>query len=275
MPENEIVLHGGGGIVPQSMAEAMRMADLMASAKLVPVHLQKSPGDCLLVINQALRWGLDPVTVAQATCVVSGKLCYEGKLVAAVLVSTGAIRGRPDYTFAGEGDGRTITVSAMTNDGKVRTITGCVRDWKSNNRYWQSQPDDMLIYRGIRQWARRYAPEAMLGIVTPDEMIEEKEGKRTEPPPKTGRKPAEVEVVVEHPHPTPTPPPEVTLDAEEVGPLNSDEGETKYFLHAIAEAVDIAGLGDIKDAMQDMYGSDVPKELKDAWTLRKKALRPV
>src|SRR5690606_25367911 len=28
----------------------------------------------------------------------------------------------------------------------------------------------MLVYRGTRQWARRYAPEALLGVYTPDEL---------------------------------------------------------------------------------------------------------
>lgn len=264
------------GIMPKSLEAAMNLANLMASAKLVPLHLQKSPGDCLLVINQACRWGLDPMTVAQSTCVVSGKLCYEGKLVAAVLVSTGAIKGRPDYEFSGEGDNRTIKISAMTNDGKVRTLTGTVKDWKSNNRYWQSQPDDMLIYRGIRQWARRYAPEAMLGIYTPDEMINEPDPKKsTDVPPPAGRK---VEVVV-----TPNGnvsvdpfPPDVTLDAEEIE-ANAPDISDDYAgcEDAIEHAESIQELETIKETMRVTWGADVPKGLKDAWTSRKKALRAV
>ena len=212
MAEAELTKYqSSSGIVPHSMESAMQFAQFMASAKLVPAHLRDSPGDCLLVVNQAVRWGLDPFAVAQATSIVQGKLCYEGKLVAAVLTSTGCIKGRPDYKFSGEGDNRTIEITACTADGKPRTITGCVRDWKSNNRYWQSQPDDMLIYRGIRQWARRYAPEAVLGILTPDEMLEEKQA--IERPPDKGRRPepARAEVTQDKQTYVP-PPPEIVLD---------------------------------------------------------------
>lgn len=263
------------GIMPKSLEAAMNLANLMASAKLVPLHLQKSPGDCLLVINQACRWGLDPMTVAQSTCVVSGKLCYEGKLVAAVLVSTGAIKGRPDYEFSGEGDNRTIKISAMTNDGKVRTLIGTVKDWKSNNRYWQSQPDDMLIYRGIRQWARRYAPEAMLGILTPDEMLDEEKAQRkaSEPPPVAGKKAVVAEVTPVVPVPHVEPPEDPVIDAEEIGPDNTDE--EIMCLRAIQEAASILELENLKETMRSTWGSDVPEVLKREWANRKKALRAV
>lgn len=276
MADGEIVHVSSRNLMPGTMEAAMNMAELMATAKLVPTHLRQSPGDCLLVINQAYRWGLDPMTVAQATSVVQGKLCYEGKLVAAVLVSTGAIKGRPDYTFSGEGENRTITISAATNDGKIRTITGTVKDWKSNNQFWKSMPDDMLIYRGIRQWARRYAPEAMLGIYTPDEMINDPEPKKsTDVPPPAGRK---VEIEIETPRGNVVAkepfPPEVVLDAEEVGgPVISDD-----YLgceDAIELAASIQELEAVKETMRATWGANVPKGLKDAWTDRKKALRAV
>lgn len=267
MAGEEITPYTGRGIAPQSLTEALRMAEIMAQAKLVPTHLRDSPGDCLLVINQALRWGLDPVTVAQATSVVQGKLCYEGKLVAAVLVSTGAIKGRPKYEFSGEGMDRTIKITARTNDGEERTITGRVRDWRSNNRFWDSQPDDMLIYRGIRQWARRYAPEAMLGILTPDEMLEEY-NRKSEPPPASGKKP-EV-VVIQEKAATPDPEAETTLEAEEV---HSEVEQS--FIDQINDTESLETLGEIRDTLRMMYGNDVPVAVRDAWTSRKTALRAV
>ena len=62
------------------MAEAMRLAEMMATAKLVPVALQKSPADCLMVIQQAIRWDMDPFAVAQECSVIQGKLMHSGKL---------------------------------------------------------------------------------------------------------------------------------------------------------------------------------------------------
>lgn len=158
-------------LVPRSIADALELASVMSKASLIPDHLRGKPGDCLLVIMQAQRWGMDAVSVAQCTSVVHGKLCYEGKLVAAALYATGAIDGRLRYEFSGTGAGRTVTVTGRPHGSSVeQSVVGTVLDWRTANDNWNKQPDDMLVYRGTRQWARRYAPEALLGVYTPDEI---------------------------------------------------------------------------------------------------------
>ncbi|GGA00178.1 recombinase RecT [Dyella caseinilytica] len=169
-------------LVPTSMSEAMQLADIMASAGLLPDHLRGKPGDCLLVIMQAQRWGMDAVSVAQSTSVVHGKLCYEGKLVAAALYAMGAVEGRLHYEISGHGQGASIIVTGTPRGSMgAQSVSGAVKDWrtygkdKQGNRIdnaWDKMPEDMLVYRGTRQWARRYAPEALLGVYTPDEMEE-------------------------------------------------------------------------------------------------------
>lgn len=160
-------------LVPTNITEAMSLAQIMAKAKLLPDHLRENPGDCLLVVMQAQRWGMDVVSVAQCTSIVKGKLCYEGKLVAAVLYAMGTIEGRLRYTYSGTGQTREITVSGrVRGTGEDVSITGSVASWATDNGNWKKSPDDMLAYRGTRQWARRYAPEALLGIYTPDELEE-------------------------------------------------------------------------------------------------------
>lgn len=158
-------------LVPRSITDALELASVMSKASLIPDHLRGKPGDCLLVIMQAQRWGMDAVSVAQCTSVVYGKLCYEGKLVAAALYATGAIDGRLRYEFSGTDAGRTVTVTGRPHGSPIdQTVTGTVLDWQTSNDNWKKQPDDMLVYRGTRQWARRYAPEALLGVYTPDEI---------------------------------------------------------------------------------------------------------
>lgn len=82
-----------GGFAIDGMQGAMKLATAMASAKMVPQHLQGSPGDCLMVIEQAMRWQMSPFAVAQATAVVRGKMCFEGKLVAAAIQTSGILEG--------------------------------------------------------------------------------------------------------------------------------------------------------------------------------------
>src|ERR1700745_3722681 len=101
------------GLLPTSISEAMRLAEMMAAARLVPQALQKSAPDCLMVIQQAMRWQMDPFRVAQECSVIQGKLMHSGKLVAAVVNARGNLTQRLSFEYAGEGDNRTITVSGQ------------------------------------------------------------------------------------------------------------------------------------------------------------------
>jgi hypothetical protein len=161
------------GLVPTTMSEAMQLATMMASAKLVPAALQKSPADCLMVIQQAIRWQMDPFAVAQECSVIQGKLMHSGKLVAAVINARGGLADRLSFSYEGQGDDRTITVSGrVSGEAEPRTVTVRLRDAKTANRVWQTQPDQQLMYHGSRVWARRHAPELMLGVYSPEEFDE-------------------------------------------------------------------------------------------------------
>jgi len=162
---------GAASLVPATMDQAVRLAEMMAQGRLVPNHLQKSPGDCLMVVEMAMRFGMSPFAVAQCTSVIQGKLMLEGKLVAAALHGSGALETRLDYQYEGEGDTRSVVVSAtLAGETAPRTLTIRLRDVKTSNALWTKQPDQQLAYSGARNWARRYAPEVMLGVYSPEEM---------------------------------------------------------------------------------------------------------
>lgn len=162
---------GGNALVPTSMDGAMKLAEMMSRGKLVPNHLQGSPGDCLMVIEQAGRWGMSPFAVAQSTSVIQGKLMFEGKLVAAALHTSGALATRLAYDYSGEGASRVVRVSAtLAGETTPRFVDVRLADAKTTNGMWVKQPDQQLAYHGARVWARRYAPEVMLGVYAPEEM---------------------------------------------------------------------------------------------------------
>lgn len=158
-----------------------RVAEMMATAKLVPEHLQGSVGDCFMVVQQAYRWRMDPFAVAQKTFVVSGKLGYEGQLVAAVVNSRAPIVGRLSYEYDGSGENRSVTVSGtLEGDQQPRKLTVRLGDVQTGNKNWTTNTDQMLAYRGARDWARRHTPEVILGVYTQDELEEMRGGERRE-----------------------------------------------------------------------------------------------
>lgn len=183
-----------------------RIATAMARSTLIPDSLREEGGkndkqdlpfervasNCFLIVNQAVRWGLDPFSVAQAVSVVHGKLCYEGKLVAAVIQAK--LGFNLHHLFVGEGDAMRIYLSdkPFTDDvlpllkpncrlPGMRLLDGSVAEWKTSGAGTPWTPKNfvrMLIYRGTRDWCRIYEPALMLGVYTPDEMMDMSENAR-------------------------------------------------------------------------------------------------
>lgn len=177
-----------------------RIATGMARSTLIPDSLREEgtkdnkqelpfervAANCFLIVNQAVRWGLDPFSVAQAVSVVHGKLCYEGKLVAAVIQAK--LGFNLHHHFVGEGEAMRVYLSDKLLTSEVvttlkpgirrpdmRLFDGSVSEWKTSGNGSPWSPKNfvrMLIYRGTRDWCRIYEPALMLGVYTPDEMLD-------------------------------------------------------------------------------------------------------
>lgn len=185
-----------------------RIASVMAQSTLIPESLYKEGtgtekrelplsqiiSNCFLVVNQSVRWGLDPFAVAQSVAVVRGKLCYEGKLVAAVLDAKLGVRLHHHFTGDPSKSEYRIYVSdqlwsedmlakvkpGMTFPG-ARIVDGSVAEWSAGEKSPWAHPKNyrrMLVYRGARDWARFYEPAVLLGVYTPDEMLDLAENTR-------------------------------------------------------------------------------------------------
>ena len=166
---NAMVPHAGTSLVPQNMREAMDMAAMVAKTPFLPRELQNL-GGAMFVIEQAMRWNMSVYAVAMETSFISGKPMFSGKLVAAAVQSIGGIVGRLTYDYSGQGDDRTVIVrGTMRGEPAPRGVTVRVCDVKTSNKYWTTQPDQQLAYSGARVWARRHAPEVMLGVSSEEE----------------------------------------------------------------------------------------------------------
>lgn len=166
-----IVSPFGVPLVPSNMREAMELATMMSKAKLVPAALQGSPSDCLMVVLQAQRWGMDAFAVAQECSVIQGKLMHSGKLTIAVINTRAPLMNPLEMKYSGEGEARCIDViGKLSGDTVPRSVRVEWKNAKTTNAMWTKQPDQQLAYHGARVWARRYVPELMLGVFSPEEM---------------------------------------------------------------------------------------------------------
>ena len=159
---------------PAIMEALYKFATVMADSKFtVPKHLQGNVGDCLAVAMQAALWSMHPFTVAQKTHQVGGTLGYEAQLVNAVVEHSGAIVGGFEYEFKGSGANIECRVGAIRR-GRSEITWG---EWLSaatvttkNSPLWKTNPKQQMGYLQVKNWARLYAPGAILGVYTPDEL---------------------------------------------------------------------------------------------------------
>jgi hypothetical protein len=160
-------------IAPQTLSEAVKFSEWIASSKLIPKDIQGSPADVFIIMEQARRWEIDFFALVQEVSFVRGRPMYSGKLTAAVVNARGGLTKRLSYDYDGAGDSRTITVSGQIQGEQApRVVKVRLGDAKTSNEQWAKQPDQMLMYHGARVWARRHTPELMLGIYGPDEFDE-------------------------------------------------------------------------------------------------------
>lgn len=163
-----------GSLAPRNLAEVMDFGQLMAKAgPMVGKAFRQNPGACVAITMQAMQWNMSPFAVSQKAYVLNDNIAYEAQLVTAVINAHAPIVGRPRYSYEGEGAKRRCTISAtMKGDTEpsVYTSPEVGKITTKNSPLWKSDEDQQLGYYSIRAWARRYCPEVIMGVYTPDEM---------------------------------------------------------------------------------------------------------
>jgi hypothetical protein len=67
-----------------------------------------------------------------------------------------------------------VTVKGtLRGEDAPRELSVDLKDARTTNGMWTKQPDQQLVYFATRAWARRYAPEVMLGVYAPEEFDEQ------------------------------------------------------------------------------------------------------
>ncbi len=161
----------GTKVNPTNMHEVVEFAKIMSKADIaLPQHLRANVGACLAVAMQAMDWEMSPFAVAAKSYVVKGAIAYEAQLIAAVVNTRSGIEGRLKYSYDGEGENLTCTVTGKL-DGEEYSYTsppiGAITT--KNSPLWKADPQQQLGYYSSRSWARRYTPEVILGVYDRDE----------------------------------------------------------------------------------------------------------
>jgi hypothetical protein len=186
------------------MDRMIKFAEIMATGKATIPNELRNVGDCLAITMQAMSWGMTPFALAQKTHFIGGKIGYEAQAVAAAINGSGAVKdvfhfewfgpwekviGKfeikrgdkgeyrvPGWKLADE-EGIGIRVWAtLRGEHEPRELTLLLAQARTrNSTLWADDPRQQLAYLAQKRWARLYAPGVILGVYTPDELVENME----------------------------------------------------------------------------------------------------
>jgi hypothetical protein len=162
---------------PNRFATAQRMAQAFAQSEMVPETLRGSMANCLVALMLADEMGESPLMVMQNIFFVAGRAGWMTQYMVARANRSGKFRGPLRWRSEGEGAGLAVTCFAdladVVDDPRVEvTISMAMAKadgWTQNKKY-QSIPEQMLRWRSATWLIRLYAPEVMFGLPTSDEL---------------------------------------------------------------------------------------------------------
>jgi hypothetical protein len=186
---------GRAQLMPRDLAEATELAKLLSKAEgMVGPHLLGNPGACLGIVIQAMEWGISPYQVAMKSYVASKPkpgeamppISFEAQLIHAVVLRNAPLDGRLSHEYIGEGDGLRCRVwgtfvgasspSELTSETLKRLIPPKNDYGKlKGSPLWLTKPRQQLFYNTVRDWARMFCPDVILGAYSSDEMVDYEE----------------------------------------------------------------------------------------------------
>jgi len=157
-----------------------RVAKMFAGSALVPDHYRGKKEDCMIVFNQAVKLGVDPMLFMQKTYVVHGKLGMETQMAVALTNKAKIFKDLIKYEYSGEKtdteDTRKCVASAITQNGMECMAECSVQDakdagwWTKGGSLWPKLTSDFLTYRSAIRLIRRYCPQVLFGMETVEEL---------------------------------------------------------------------------------------------------------
>jgi hypothetical protein len=155
-----------------------RQAKMFSASTLVPKDFQGNIANCAIAINIAKRLGTDPFMTIQNVDIIHGRPSFRATFLIAMVNSSGRFEPLQFKMGGAEGspDRSCIAWAKSKDDGsilegpKITLAMAKAEGWstKSGSK-WITMPELMLRYRSAAFFARLYAPDITLGMMTAEE----------------------------------------------------------------------------------------------------------
>lgn len=156
-----------------------RQAKMFAASSLVPKEFQGNVANCAIGIDIAKRLGASPFMVLQNIDIIHGRPSFRATFLIAMVNAAGRfepLQFKMDGT-EGKPDRSCIAWTKSKADGatlegpKITLEMAKAEGWSTKNgSKWLTMPELMLRYRAAAFFARLYAPDITLGMMTAEEV---------------------------------------------------------------------------------------------------------
>lgn len=157
-------------LAPQSIDEAIRLADMMSKSELVPKDFINKPGNILVAIQWGMELGLQPLQAMQNIAVINGRPSLWGDAVIALVKASPLCEYIVEET---SDDQATCRVKRKGEPEQSRTFTkadAVKAGLFGKQGPWTQYPKRMLQMRA-RSWAvRDVFPDVLRGMAIAEEM---------------------------------------------------------------------------------------------------------
>lgn len=158
-----------------------RQAKMFAASSLVPKEFGGNVANCAIGINIAKRLGADPFMVLQNIDIIHGRPSFRATFLIAMVNAAGRFEPLQYRMEGAEGkpDRSCVAWTKSKPDGtllegpKITLEMAKSEGWstKSGSK-WITMPELMLRYRAAAFFARLYAPDITLGMMTAEEIVD-------------------------------------------------------------------------------------------------------
>jgi hypothetical protein len=152
---------------------ALAFAETIAKSDIVPEAYRGKPANILVASEFGKQYNLSPVQSMYSINVIQGRPSFQAQFILGVMRNNGYDLG---FTAAGSYEKKdlAVTITDKKSENSVtKTIKWAAQMGLAGKDNWQKQPETMLKWRAVSEFARFYAPELFIGgVYTPDELLE-------------------------------------------------------------------------------------------------------
>jgi hypothetical protein len=169
----------GFALRPNSMGEAMQMAEMLSSSQMVPKNYQNKPQDTLVAMMMGSELGLNPIQALQNIAVINGKPSIYGDAMLALVQNHNAFGGIKEHY---DEQAMTATCTVWRKGGEKHTVTFSKADAEKAGLWgkagpWSQYPKRMQTFRARGFALRDQFADALAGLISREEAEDMPQGR--------------------------------------------------------------------------------------------------